>query len=75
MLKNLEPAVISKPKKPVPPAHLKIECKAKMMRIYISEEDRWRDKPLDRALVEAMRANNIAGVNGIEPPTPAFSGR
>jgi PII-like signaling protein len=33
-----------------------------MMRIYIGESDRWKDKPLYRALVEAMRANDIAGV-------------
>jgi len=44
------------------PAHLKIEGKAKMMRIYIGEADRWKDKPLYNALVEAMRANDIAGV-------------
>jgi PII-like signaling protein len=47
---------------PIPPAHLKIEGKAKMMRIFISEEDRWKNKPLHEALVEAMRANDIAGV-------------
>jgi len=33
-----------------------------MMRIYIGELDRWKDKPLHTALVEAMRANDIAGV-------------
>ena len=33
-----------------------------MMRIYLSEEDRWSGKPLYKALVEAMRANDIAGV-------------
>jgi PII-like signaling protein len=32
------------------------------MRIYLSEEDRWKGKPLYNALVEAMRANDIAGV-------------
>jgi PII-like signaling protein len=57
-----KPAQISKPKKSSPPAHLKIEGKAKMMRIYIGEADRWKDKPLHTALVEAMRANDIAGV-------------
>ena len=57
-----KPAQVSKPKKPAPPAHLKIEGKAKMMRIYIGEADRWKDKPLYNALVEAMRANDIAGV-------------
>ncbi|HVU48973.1 MAG TPA: DUF190 domain-containing protein [Terracidiphilus sp.] len=44
------------------PAHLKIEGKAPMMRIYISEQDRWQNKALHLALVEAMRANDIAGV-------------
>jgi PII-like signaling protein len=39
-----------------------MEGKAKMMRIYIGEADRWKDKPLYKALVEAMRANDIAGV-------------
>jgi PII-like signaling protein len=57
-----KPAQVSKPKKPTLPAHLKIEGKGKMMRIYIGEADRWKDKPLHTALVEAMRANDIAGV-------------
>ena len=48
--------------RPSRPAHLKIEGKAQMMRIFLSEEDRWKDKPLYKALVEAMRANDIAGV-------------
>lgn len=42
--------------------HRKVEGKAKLMRIYISEKDQWHDKPLHEALVEAMRANEIAGV-------------
>ena len=33
-----------------------------MMRIFLSEEDKWKNKPLHLALVEAMRANDIAGV-------------
>lgn len=41
---------------------LKKEGKAKLMRIYIGENDKWRDKPLYQALVESMRANEIAGV-------------
>jgi PII-like signaling protein len=57
-----KPAQVSKPKRPVPPAHLKIEGKAQMMRIFLSEEDRWKDKPLYETLVAAMRANDIAGV-------------
>jgi PII-like signaling protein len=60
-----KPAQLSKQKKAepaVPASHLKIEGKAKLMRIYIGESDRWKDKPLHKALVEAMRANDIAGV-------------
>lgn len=57
-----KPAQVSKPKKQIAPEHLKIEGKAKLMRIYIGEADRWRDKPLHVALVEAMRAHDIAGV-------------
>jgi PII-like signaling protein len=44
----------------VPPA--KRAGKAKLMRIYIGENDRWHDKPLYQALVESLRANDIAGV-------------
>ena len=57
-----KPAQISKPKKAPPAGHVKIEGKAKMMRIYIGESDRWQDKPLHDALVRAMRANDLAGV-------------
>jgi len=46
-------------------AHVKMEGKAKMMRIYIGESDRWKDKPLYSALVEAMRANDIAALLSI----------
>lgn len=56
-----KPAEVSKPQSATPPEHLKIEGKAKMMRIYIGDSDKWRDKPLHQALVEAMRANDIAG--------------
>jgi PII-like signaling protein len=45
---------------PVPVA--KRQGNAKLMRIYIGENDQWRDKPLYQALVEALRANDIAGV-------------
>ena len=49
---NLQPAV----------APAKLESKAKMMRILIGEHDRWNEQPLYHALVQAMRANEIAGV-------------
>lgn len=57
-----KPAQPSRAKKAAPTAHLKIEGKARMMRIYIGESDKWNDRPLYQALVEAMRANDIAGV-------------
>ncbi len=41
---------------------LRSEGKAKLMRIFIGENDKWHDKPLHKALVESMRANDIAGV-------------
>lgn len=40
---------------------LKREGKAKLMRIFIGENDKWHDKPLYKALLESMRANDIAG--------------
>jgi PII-like signaling protein len=58
----VKPAQVSKPKKATPPEHVKMEGKAKMMRIYIGDSDQWKGKPLYQALVEAMRANDIAGV-------------
>lgn len=44
----------------VPPA--KLQAQAKMMRILIGENDKWNGKPLHQALVQACRANDIAGV-------------
>jgi len=57
-----KPAQASKPKAPTPAEHVKIEGKAKLMRIYIGESDQWQGKPLYEALVRAMRANDLAGV-------------
>ncbi len=57
-----KPARLSKPQKSAGPAHVKIEGKAKLMRIYIGESDQWNGKPLHQALVHAMRANDLAGV-------------
>jgi PII-like signaling protein len=42
--------------------HRKISGKAKLLRIYIDEADRWEDKPLHEALIEALLANEMAGV-------------
>jgi len=41
---------------------LKSQGKAKLMRIFIGENDKWNNQPLHKALIESMRANNIAGV-------------
>ncbi|HTZ97121.1 MAG TPA: DUF190 domain-containing protein [Terriglobales bacterium] len=41
---------------------LKQEGKAKMMRIYIGENDKWNGKPLYEAIVNGLRAHDIAGV-------------
>jgi PII-like signaling protein len=35
---------------------------AKLMRIFVGENDKWNGKPLHTALLESMRANDIAGV-------------
>ncbi|MGH9617730.1 MAG: DUF190 domain-containing protein [Acidobacteriaceae bacterium] len=57
-----KPAQTSASPKTLPSSHLKIEGKAKLMRIYVGGDDRWKNKPLHQAIVEAMRANDIAGV-------------
>ncbi len=41
---------------------VKLPGKAKLMRIFIGENDKWNGKPLHTALLESMRANDIAGV-------------
>jgi PII-like signaling protein len=41
---------------------LKHEGKAKMMRIFIGENDKWNGKPLHEAIVSGLRAHDIAGV-------------
>lgn len=41
---------------------LKRQEKAKLMRIFIGENDKWNNKPLHTALIESMRASEIAGV-------------
>jgi PII-like signaling protein len=58
-----KPSEISKKRAPQPfTPPLRREGKAKLMRIFIGENDKWHDKPLHKALVESMRANDIAGV-------------
>ena len=59
----IKPAEASKKKMLQEPSpSLKREGKAKLMRIYVGENDKWSDKPLYKALIESMRANDIAGV-------------
>jgi PII-like signaling protein len=41
---------------------LKHEGKARMMRIYVGENDKWNGKPLYEAIVNGLRSNDIAGV-------------
>lgn len=56
-----KPALLKvKPDEELP--HRKISGKAKLLRIYIGEADRWDNKPLHEALIEALRANDMAGV-------------
>lgn len=56
-----KPAQVSKPRKDPTPEHVRIEGKAKLMRIFIGESDRWQEQPLHEALIRAMRANDLAG--------------
>jgi uncharacterized protein len=48
---------------------MKLEGKAKMMRIHFGEDDKWRDQPLYEAIVIKCRQLDIAGATvfrGIE---------
>ena len=54
-------AQISRQKSAPISERVKIEGKAKMMRIFIGESDQWHGKPLHEALVKAMRAHDLAG--------------
>ncbi len=59
----VKPSEVSKKSLPQPSTpSLKREGRAKLMRIFVGENDKWRDKPLHKALIESMRANDIAGV-------------
>ena len=40
---------------------MKLEGTAKMLRIHFGEDDKWKDKPLYRAIVEKCRELDIAG--------------
>ncbi len=59
----VKPAQTSKKQAEAGSVHpLKTEGRAKLMRIYFGEHDKWHGKPLQEALVEALRANEVAGV-------------
>lgn len=48
---------------------MKLEGKAKMLRIHFGEDDKWQGKPLYQAIVEKCRALDLAGATvfrGIE---------
>jgi uncharacterized protein len=48
---------------------MKLQGKAKMLRIHFGENDKWNGKPLYRAIVEKCRALDLAGATvfrGIE---------
>ncbi len=48
---------------------MKLEGKAKMLRIYFGEDDQWQGRPLYEAIVERCRQLDIAGATvyrGIE---------
>jgi PII-like signaling protein len=58
----VKPSEVSKKEAPQGAPALRREGKAKLMRIFFGENDKWHDKPLHKALIESMRANDIAGV-------------
>jgi PII-like signaling protein len=58
----VKPAAKKEKRKSSEGAPLKSESKAKMMRIYIGENDKWNGKPLYEAIVNGLRAHDIAGV-------------
>ncbi len=50
------------PSPPPPLPHVTLRGKATLMRVYVGESDMWRGKKLYDAIVESLRANDIAGV-------------
>ncbi len=44
-----------------PPQPVVLRGKAKMVRIYVGEDDQWHGKPLYHAIVESLRSHDIAG--------------
>jgi PII-like signaling protein len=58
----VKPAEKSQKRRAEEVSHLKREGKARLMRIYIGENDKWNGKPLHEAIVDGLRAHDIAGV-------------
>ncbi len=52
----------AKPAEAPPAAHLALRGPGKLMRIYISDKDKLQGRPLYEAVVESLRAHDIAGV-------------
>ncbi len=40
---------------------MKLEGKAKMLRVHVGEDDKWHDRPLYQAIVEKCRELDMAG--------------
>jgi len=63
---ELQETTIAKPaqrtkKEAMPVEHVRMAGKARLVRIYIDESERWGDKPLHESLLAALRANDLAG--------------
>jgi PII-like signaling protein len=43
------------------PEHIKLQGRAKMLRVYVGEDDRWEGEPLYEAIVKKLRMMDIAG--------------
>ncbi len=61
---DVQETTVVKPPSEEPVAELPrvaLHGRAKLMRIYIGEDDRWHGKPLYEAITESLRANDLAG--------------
>lgn len=62
-LSDVEVVRVQPKKAPPPPdGHLKLEGKAKMMRVYIGASDEWEGEPLADALIKRFHLLDLAGV-------------
>lgn len=41
--------------------HVKLEGRAKMLRVYVDEDDKWEGEPLSEAIVKRLRMMDVAG--------------